>query len=85
MAQRTEFLSWKIVPARLDALQAARFLGFEPPPETLPSASQPVKLLCCEDPLGRIIKSPQEGKLFFIQQVERRYAELQQTGVLIFP
>lgn len=30
MAQQTEFLSWKIVPARLDALQAAWFLGFEP-------------------------------------------------------
>ena len=29
-AQQTEFLSWKIVPARLDALQAAWFLGFEP-------------------------------------------------------
>lgn len=30
LAQQTEFLSWKIVPARLDALQAAWFLGFEP-------------------------------------------------------
>jgi hypothetical protein len=30
IAQQTEFLSWKIVPARLDALQAAWFLGFEP-------------------------------------------------------
>jgi hypothetical protein len=29
-AQQTEFLSWKIVPARLDAMQAAWFLGFEP-------------------------------------------------------
>jgi hypothetical protein len=29
-AQRTEFLSWKVVPARLDATQAAWFLGFEP-------------------------------------------------------
>jgi len=29
-AQQTEFLSWKIVPARLDAFQAAWFLGFEP-------------------------------------------------------
>jgi hypothetical protein len=29
-AQQTEFLSWKIVPARLDATQAAWFLGFEP-------------------------------------------------------
>jgi len=28
--QQTEFLSWKIVPARLDATQAAWFLGFEP-------------------------------------------------------
>ena len=25
-----EFLSWKIVPARLDSTQAAWFLGFEP-------------------------------------------------------
>jgi hypothetical protein len=29
-AQQTEFLSWKLVPARLDATQAAWFLGFEP-------------------------------------------------------
>jgi hypothetical protein len=28
--QQTEFLSWKIIPARLDATQAAWFLGFEP-------------------------------------------------------
>ena len=28
--QQTEFLSWKVVPARLDASQAAWFLGFEP-------------------------------------------------------
>jgi hypothetical protein len=28
-SERTEFLSWKIVPARLDATQAAWFLGFE--------------------------------------------------------
>jgi hypothetical protein len=27
---RTEFLSWKILPARLDATQAAWYLGFEP-------------------------------------------------------
>lgn len=30
LEQQTEFLSWKIVPARLDALQASWFLGFEP-------------------------------------------------------
>ena len=29
-AQQTEFLSWKVVPARLDATQAAWLLGFEP-------------------------------------------------------
>jgi hypothetical protein len=29
-AQQTEFLTWKVVPARLDATQAAWFLGFEP-------------------------------------------------------
>ena len=29
-AQQAEFLGWKIVPARLDATQAAWFLGFEP-------------------------------------------------------
>src|SRR5436189_6459676 len=29
-AQQTEFLSWKVVPARLDASQTAWFLGFEP-------------------------------------------------------
>ena len=28
--QRTEFLSWKTIPARLDATQAAWFLGFDP-------------------------------------------------------
>jgi hypothetical protein len=30
LTQQTEFLSWKIIPARLDATQAAWFLGFEP-------------------------------------------------------
>jgi hypothetical protein len=29
MAQQTEFLSWKIAPARLNATQTAWFLGFE--------------------------------------------------------
>lgn len=29
-AQQTEFLSWKVVPARLDATQTAWFLGFDP-------------------------------------------------------
>ena len=29
-AQQTEFLSWKVVPARLDATQAAWLLGFNP-------------------------------------------------------
>ena len=28
-SEQTDFLSWKIVPARLDATQAAWFLGFE--------------------------------------------------------
>jgi hypothetical protein len=28
-AQQTEFLSWKIIPARLDAAQTAWFLGFD--------------------------------------------------------
>ena len=28
--QKTEFLGWKIIPARLDAAQTAWFLGFEP-------------------------------------------------------
>lgn len=28
-AQQTKFLSWKILPARLDATQAAWYLGFE--------------------------------------------------------
>jgi hypothetical protein len=27
---QTEFLSWKLAPARLNATQAAWFLGFEP-------------------------------------------------------
>jgi hypothetical protein len=29
-AQQSEFLSWKVVPARLAAIQTAWFLGFEP-------------------------------------------------------
>jgi len=29
-AQQTEFLTWKVVPARLDATQTAWFLGFDP-------------------------------------------------------
>ena len=28
--QKTEFLSWKMAPARLNALQAAWYLGFDP-------------------------------------------------------
>src|ERR1035438_6430237 len=28
--QQTEFLGWKIIPARLDATQTAWFLGFDP-------------------------------------------------------
>jgi len=30
ITQQTEFLSWKIAPARLNATQAAWYLGFEP-------------------------------------------------------
>jgi hypothetical protein len=30
LAQQTEFLSWKVAPARLNATQTAWFLGFEP-------------------------------------------------------
>ena len=29
-ASQTEFFSWKVIPARLDATQTAWFLGFEP-------------------------------------------------------
>jgi hypothetical protein len=29
-AQQNDFLGWKILPARLDATQAAWYLGFEP-------------------------------------------------------
>jgi hypothetical protein len=29
-ASQAEFLSWKVIPARLDATQTAWFLGFEP-------------------------------------------------------
>jgi hypothetical protein len=29
-AQQSEFLSWKVIPARLDAAQTAWFLGFDP-------------------------------------------------------
>ena len=30
IAQQSEFLSWKVFPARLDATQTAWFLGFDP-------------------------------------------------------
>jgi hypothetical protein len=29
-AKQTEFLGWKVIPARLDTTQAAWYLGFEP-------------------------------------------------------
>ena len=54
--QQTEFLSWKIVPARLTATQAAWFLGFKPEEITMLVAAGLLK------PLGH---PPRNSTKFF--------------------
>ncbi len=54
--QQTEFLSWKIVPARLAATQTAWFLGFKPEEITLLVAAGLLK------PLGH---PPRNSTKFF--------------------
>lgn len=55
-SQQSEFLSWKIVPARLTATQTAWFLGFKPEEITLLIAAGLLK------PLGH---PPRNGAKFF--------------------
>jgi hypothetical protein len=55
-SQQSEFLSWKIVPARLTATQTAWFLGFKPEEITLLIAAGLLK------PLGH---PPRNGTKFF--------------------
>jgi len=55
-AQQTEFLSWKIIPARLTATQTAWFLGFKPEEITLLVAAGLLK------PLGH---PPRNSTKFF--------------------
>ena len=54
--QQTDFLSWKIVPARLTATQTAWFLGFKPEEIPLLAAAGLLK------PLGH---PPRNGTKFF--------------------
>ena len=58
--QQTEFLSWKVVPARLDATQAAWFLGFEPHEIPILAAASLLK------PLGH---PPRNGTKFFATEM----------------
>lgn len=53
------------------------------PPERLALRFTTGEVVVLGRSLGRIIKSLQEGELLFIQAADRRYAELQPTGVLI--
>lgn len=55
-SQQSDFLSWKIVPARLTATQTAWFLGFKPEEITLLIAAGLLK------PLGH---PPRNGTKFF--------------------
>ena len=55
-SQQSEFLSWKIVPARLTATQTAWFLGFKPEEITLLISAGLLK------PLGH---PPRNGTKFF--------------------
>jgi hypothetical protein len=59
IAQQTEFLSWKIAPARLNATQAAWYLGFEPHEIPILIAASLLK------PLGH---SARNGTKFFSTQ-----------------
>lgn len=63
LAQQTEFLSWKIIPARLDALRTAWFLGFEPHEIPMLVASGLLK------PLGRPARN--STKFFATETLEQ--------------
>ncbi len=56
LEQKTEFLTWKIAPARLNALQAAWYLGFDPHEIPILVAAALLK------PLGH---PPRNGTKFF--------------------
>lgn len=58
-AQQTEFLGWKIIPARLTATQTAWFLGFKPEEITLLVAAGLLK------PLGH---PPRNSTKFFASE-----------------
>ncbi len=53
------------------------------PPERLTLRFSTGEVIVLGRALGRIVRSLQEGELFFIQAADRRYADLQPTGVLI--
>ena len=60
---QTEFLSWKLAPARLNATQAAWFLGFEPHEITILIATG------CLKPLGHPARNA--TKFFAIESLEQ--------------
>lgn len=60
---QTEFLSWKLPPARLNATQAAWFLGFEPHEITILIATG------CLKPLGH--PAPNAIKFFAAETLEQ--------------
>jgi hypothetical protein len=60
IAQQSEFLSWKIAPARLNATQAAWFLGFEP---------HEIPILVTANLLRPLGHPPRNGTKFFATEV----------------
>ena len=54
--QQAEFLSWKIVPARLSTIQTAWFLGFEP---------HEIPILITDGLLKPLGHPPRNGTKFF--------------------
>ncbi|MCG3148910.1 MAG: hypothetical protein PCFJNLEI_02362 [Verrucomicrobiae bacterium] len=54
--QQAEFLSWKVVPARLSAIQTAWFLGFEP---------HEIPILIMDGLLKPLGHPPRNGTKFF--------------------
>ncbi len=54
--QQVEFLGWKVLPARLDATQAAWFLGFEP---------HEIPILITDGLLKPLGHPPRNGTKFF--------------------
>jgi hypothetical protein len=63
-AQQTEFLSWKVIPGRLDATQTAWFLGFEPHEIPILVAASLLK------PLGH---PPRNGTKFFATEALEQF------------